>query len=115
VQCRTVDVTPLFSPHPTRAATQEDLPRLQAAMSLPNDALHTPAAGLFPEFEQIELLAGQQPDTPFDQLVSKLASGSRYDIQSLVVGPQMICLVPGWQLGFSKCCTGEPAAGHGAG
>ncbi len=46
-------------------------------MALPNDALHTPAAGLFPEFEQIELLAGQLPDTPFDQLVSKLASGSR--------------------------------------
>ena len=36
-----------------------DLPRVIEAVELPLDQLSTPAAGLFPEFQHLELLAGQ--------------------------------------------------------
>lgn len=39
----------------------EEAGALRAAIDLPNSAMVTHVAGLTPEFEQIELLAGQRP------------------------------------------------------
>ena len=36
-----------------------DLPAVINAVNMPLDQLSTPAAGLFPEFQHLELLAGQ--------------------------------------------------------
>lgn len=44
----------------------EDMFRLQEAMSTPLEALSTPRAGLFPEFEQLEAFAGNQLDQKDD-------------------------------------------------
>jgi len=41
----------------TRASA--DLPTVTSALNMPLNMLSTPAAGLFPEFQHLELLAGQ--------------------------------------------------------
>ena len=42
---------------------QADLPRVIEAVNMPLAQLSTPAAGLFPEFQHLELLAGQVMQT----------------------------------------------------
>jgi hypothetical protein len=56
-----------------------DLPAVKHAMALPNSALRTPRAGLFPEFDHIELLSSQLPHLAFHQLVERMAGGSQLD------------------------------------
>ena len=43
-----------------------DLPRVKAAVDAPMSALGTQAAGLFPEFQHLELLGGQVGADPLD-------------------------------------------------
>lgn len=43
-----------------------EIPLLNAALDTPLDALLTPKAGLFPEFEHLEVFAGQHPDNSFE-------------------------------------------------
>lgn len=43
-----------------------DVPLLRAAVDAPLEGLNTPKAGLFPEFEHLEVFAGQNPDDSFE-------------------------------------------------
>lgn len=55
------------------------MPILKRALELPVDRLHTPAAGLAPEYETIELLSAQLPDLNLEHLLRKLDSEARLD------------------------------------
>ncbi|KDD71914.1 hypothetical protein H632_c4175p0, partial [Helicosporidium sp. ATCC 50920] len=57
----------------------EDVPVLQAALAEVFTEQDTPQAGLFPEFEHLELFAGKQPDLPFDQLLQDFALAAKLD------------------------------------
>ena len=48
-----------------------DMPRLRAALDVPLSSLSTPAAGLFPEFDQMEALASQVPGEDFPTLLQR--------------------------------------------
>jgi len=56
-----------------------DLPTLQAALAVPATKLYTPAAGLAPEYETIELLSGQFPSLSLEQLLKKLDAEAKLD------------------------------------
>lgn len=56
---------------------QKDLPTLHKALTVPMDKLFTPAAGLAPEWETVELLSAQFPDLSLEQLLRKLDSEAR--------------------------------------
>jgi hypothetical protein len=56
-----------------------DFPTLKAAMELPLTDLQTPKAGLYPEFETIELLSGQLPARSFYQLLETFAREAQLD------------------------------------
>jgi ATP-dependent RNA helicase SUPV3L1/SUV3 len=58
------------------AATLEarDAPRLAAELAKPPEALATPRAGLFPEFEHFEVFAGRRPELPFAALLAEFAA-----------------------------------------
>lgn len=57
----------------------KDLPTLKKALALPAEKLHTPAAGLAPEYETVELLSAQFPNLNLEQLLRKLDSEARLD------------------------------------
>jgi ATP-dependent RNA helicase SUPV3L1/SUV3 len=46
-------------------ASPGDMPRLRDALATPLEALPAQLAGLFPEYEHLEVFAGQRPDAPF--------------------------------------------------
>lgn len=50
-------------------ANPADVPLLKAALEVPLEQLTTPRGGLFPEFEHLEVFAGQRPDEPFRSLL----------------------------------------------
>ena len=50
-----------------------DIPRLQEAVATPLEALSTPTAGLFPEFEQLEAFAGNQLEQDFHNILTRQA------------------------------------------
>ncbi|KIY97267.1 ATP-dependent RNA helicase SUPV3L1 [Monoraphidium neglectum] len=56
-----------------------DLPFLQEALAIPADAMNTPAAGLAPEFEMIEMLAGQLGDQSIEQLLKSFETQAKLD------------------------------------
>jgi hypothetical protein len=71
----------------------EDIPRLQEALATPLEALSTPRAGLFPEFEQLEAFAGNQLEDDFYNILTRSVSychGAFADCIS--VSPQLCCL-----------------------
>ena len=49
----------------------EDVPRLQAALDMPMGALATPAAGLFPEFDQLEAFAGKMLGESYARILER--------------------------------------------
>jgi hypothetical protein len=53
-----------------------DMPPLRKAMSLPLESLVTPKAGLYPEFETIEMLSTVMPGTSFSQLLQTFNDGA---------------------------------------
>jgi hypothetical protein len=58
------------------------LQRVPTATLVQADALVTPAAGLLPDFEQLELLASHMPPgTPLEKLFDKFASNALMDGQ----------------------------------
>lgn len=56
-----------------------DLPALRAALAVPIEEMKTPHAGIFPEFEHLELFASQVPGLPFATLLKMMAEESRLD------------------------------------
>jgi len=56
-----------------------DLPALRAALAMPIEEMKTPHAGIFPEFEHLELFASQVPGLPFSTLLTMMAEESRLD------------------------------------
>lgn len=66
---------------PGRAAAlfPRDLEAVERAIAMPLDGLETQRAGLFPEFEHLELFASQQPGTGFAALLKSFAELARVD------------------------------------
>lgn len=56
-----------------------DLPYLKSALEAPASSLYTPAAGLTPEYDTVELLSAQFPDLSLEELLKKLDSEARLD------------------------------------
>ncbi|KAK9817863.1 hypothetical protein WJX72_003314 [[Myrmecia] bisecta] len=56
-----------------------DMPRLREALDTPLEDLSTPAAGLFPEFEHLEMFAGQLPEESFARLLTRFGEEARLD------------------------------------
>ncbi|KAI8473274.1 MAG: P-loop containing nucleoside triphosphate hydrolase protein [Monoraphidium minutum] len=56
-----------------------DLPLLREAIALPPEALSTPAAGLAPEFEMVEMLAGQLQGAGLEQLLRRFEAEAKLD------------------------------------
>jgi len=55
----------------------QDIPRLKQAIDVPLNQLATPRAGLFPEFEHLELFAAKQPpNTSFGDILRAFASSA---------------------------------------
>lgn len=52
---------------------KSDIPRLEEAIATPLEALSTPTAGLFPEFEQLEAFAGNQLEADFHTILNRQA------------------------------------------
>lgn len=50
-----------------------DVPQLRRALSTPATALATPAAGLFPEFDQLEAFAGKMLGASFADTLQQCA------------------------------------------
>ncbi|KAL0044525.1 hypothetical protein WJX82_011160 [Trebouxia sp. C0006] len=61
----------------TRASA--DLPTVTSALNMPLNMLSTPAAGLFPEFQHLELLAGQVPDDKFADLLRRFSNEAKLE------------------------------------
>jgi len=59
--------------------SEEDMAALRHAMNVPMSEMETPLAGLFPEFEHIEMYASQVPGLPFDTLLNRFATVSQLD------------------------------------
>jgi hypothetical protein len=57
----------------------KDLPYLKHALEAPASALYTPAAGLTPEYETVELLSAQFPALSLEELLRKLDTEARLD------------------------------------
>ncbi len=57
---------------------KEDIPRLQEAVATPLEALSTPRAGLFPEFEQLEAFAGSQLEDDFYTILTRSATHDQH-------------------------------------
>lgn len=55
---------------------QRDMPALRKAMSLPLESFITPKAGLYPEFETIEMLSTVMPGTSFASLLQTFSDGA---------------------------------------
>lgn len=56
-----------------------DVKRLQAALDVPLDDMSTPHAGLFPEFEHLEVFAGQVPELSFPEVLARFGQEARLD------------------------------------
>jgi hypothetical protein len=56
-----------------------DLPYLRTALEAPASSLYTPAAGLAPELETVELLSSQFPELSLEELLKKLDAEARLD------------------------------------
>jgi hypothetical protein len=56
-----------------------DLPYLRAALQAPASSLYTPAAGLTPEYDTVELLSAQFPSLSLEELLVKLDGEARLD------------------------------------
>ncbi|KAL0019761.1 hypothetical protein WJX79_003104 [Trebouxia sp. C0005] len=56
-----------------------DLPTVTNALNMPLNKLSTPAAGLFPEFQHLELLAGQVPDDSFADLLRRFSNEAKLE------------------------------------
>jgi hypothetical protein len=56
-----------------------DMPLLRKALEAPASSLYTPAAGLAPEYETVELLSAQFPALSLEELLKKLDSEARLD------------------------------------
>uniref|UniRef100_A0A061RJP5 RNA helicase n=2 Tax=Tetraselmis sp. GSL018 TaxID=582737 RepID=A0A061RJP5_9CHLO len=56
-----------------------DISYLKEALSVPLADMNTPLAGIFPEFEHLELFASQVPGMSFPELLVKFAEESRLD------------------------------------
>ncbi|DBA92452.1 TPA: hypothetical protein ACH3X1_002686 [Trebouxia sp. C0004] len=56
-----------------------DLPTVTSALNMPLNKLSTPAAGLFPEFQHLELLAGQVPDDSFADLLRRFSNEAKLE------------------------------------
>lgn len=56
-----------------------DLPYLKSALEAPASSLYTPAAGLTPEYDTVELLSAQFPDLSLEELLKKLDGEARLD------------------------------------
>ena len=54
----------------------EDVPRLRAALDMPMSALATPAAGLFPEFDQLEAFAGKMLGESYAMILQRCGPAS---------------------------------------
>jgi hypothetical protein len=52
---------------------------LNKALAVPLEKLSTPAAGLAPEYETVELLSSQFPELSLEQLLRKLDGEARLD------------------------------------
>jgi hypothetical protein len=52
---------------------------LNKALAVPLEKLSTPAAGLAPEYETVELLSSQLPELSLEQLLRKLDGEARLD------------------------------------
>ncbi|BDA46196.1 ATP-dependent RNA helicase SUPV3L1, mitochondrial [Coccomyxa sp. Obi] len=64
---------------------KSDIARLQEAIATPLEALSTPTAGLFPEFEQLEAFAGNQLEQDFHTILTRFGAEARVD------GTYMFC------------------------
>lgn len=66
---------------PGRAAAlfPRDLDAVRRAIAMPLDGLETQRAGLFPEFEHLELFASQQPGTGFAELLRSFGRLAQVD------------------------------------
>jgi len=99
-----------------------DLPALRAALAMPIEEMKTPHAGIFPEFEHLELFASQVPGLPFSTLLTMMAEESRLDgkfffckqdplvevaklLESVRPRPPPICLPPSLVLTFASLAT----------
>lgn len=98
-----------------------DLPYLRQALEAPASSLYTPAAGLAPEYDTVELLSAQFPNLALDELLVKLDTEARLDGRfflckqeqmvdtAKVLGQVGVCVdvwVGGWvgSLGEFRCC-----------
>lgn len=77
-----------------------DLSGLKEAISLPDTALSTKHAGIFPEFDQIELLAGQKPGAKLEgernllpvQYQSATVASDRFSAQNTCTIISLLCV-----------------------
>lgn len=58
---------------------RRDVAALEAALAVPLADMSTPHAGLFPEFEHLEVFAGQVPELSFHELLVKFGEEARMD------------------------------------
>lgn len=115
------------SEYPNGLATclhRRDMPTLRAALSESAGATLTQRAGLFPEFETIELLAGQLPGKRFDEVLAMFAAECVLDqgtyffcnAEQMLIVAKALQKVPGLSLlDCYKFCLAPVSTGHAFG
>jgi hypothetical protein len=90
-----------------------DLPALKKALSIPLETLSTPAAGLAPEYETVELLSAQFPELSLEQLLRKLDAEARLDGRYFLCNQEQL-LETARVLGKVRCELGSSMFCHSA-